>query len=64
VADLAADLAAWYGRAPFHDAARTFMAFTGLTRSEHSSGESVRRGHITHAGNVHLRTQLVESAWA
>ena len=44
--------------------AGTFMAFTGLTPSEHSSGESVRRGHITHAGNVHLRTQLVESAWA
>jgi transposase len=41
-----------------------FMAFTGLTPTEHSSGESVRRGHITHAGNVHLRTQLVESAWA
>ena len=41
-----------------------FMAFTGLTPSEHSSGERTRRGHITHAGNVHLRTQLVESAWA
>lgn len=44
--------------------AGTFMAFTGLTPSEHSSGERTRRGHITHAGNVHLRTQLVESAWA
>ncbi len=44
--------------------AGTFMAFTGLTPSEYSSGERVRRGHITHAGNVHLRTQLVESAWA
>ncbi len=44
--------------------AGTFMAFCGLTPSEHSSGESTRRGHITHAGNVHLRTQLVESAWA
>ena len=41
-----------------------FMAFTGLTPSEHSSGERTRRGHITHAGNVHLRTQLVEAAWA
>src|SRR5947209_3873334 len=28
-----------------------FMAFTGLTPSEHSSGERTRRGHITHAGN-------------
>jgi transposase len=44
--------------------AGTFMAFTGLTPSEHSSGEKTRRGHITHAGNVHLRSQLVESAWA
>jgi transposase len=44
--------------------AGVFMAFTGLTPSEHSSGERTRRGHITHAGNVHLRTQLVESAWA
>jgi transposase len=44
--------------------AGTFMAFTGLTPSEHSSGERSHRGHITHAGNVHLRTQLVESAWA
>ncbi len=44
--------------------AGSFMAFTGLTPSEHSSGERTRRGHITHAGSVHLRTQLVESAWA
>lgn len=45
-------------------AARTFMGFTGLVPSEYSSGESVHRGHITKAGNAHLRTQLVESAWA
>ena len=44
--------------------AASFMAFTGLTPSEHSSGERVRRGHITHAGSVHVRTQLVEPAWA
>jgi transposase len=44
--------------------AGSFMAFTGLTPSEYSSGEKTRRGHITHAGSVHLRTQLVESAWA
>jgi transposase len=41
-----------------------FMAFTGLTPSEHSSGDRQHRGGITHAGNTHLRTQLVESAWA
>jgi transposase len=45
-------------------AARTFMGFTGLVPSEYSSGESVRRGRVTRAGNAHLRTQLVESAWA
>ena len=44
--------------------ARTFMGFTGLVPSEYSSGQSVHRGHITRAGNVHLRTQLIESAWA
>jgi transposase len=41
-----------------------FMGFCGLVPSEHSSGGSTRRGHITKAGNTHLRTQLVESAWA
>jgi transposase len=44
--------------------AATFMGFCGLVPSEYSSGARNRRGHITHAGNVHLRTQLVESAWA
>jgi hypothetical protein len=44
--------------------ARTFMGFTGLVPSEYSSGESVHRGRITKAGNAHLRTQLIESAWA
>jgi transposase len=45
-------------------AARTFMGFTGLVPSEYSSGGRVQRGHITRAGNTHLRAQLVESAWA
>jgi transposase len=44
--------------------AGAFMGFCGLVPSEYSSGERIRRGHITHAGNLHLRTQLVESAWA
>jgi transposase len=44
--------------------ATAFMGFTGLVPSEYSSGESVRRGHITKAGNGYVRTQLVESAWA
>lgn len=41
-----------------------FMGFTGLVPSEHSSGDRQHRGGITHAGNTHLRTQLVESAWS
>jgi len=44
--------------------AATFMGFCGLVPSEHSSGQRTQRGGITHAGNTHLRTQLVESAWA
>jgi transposase len=44
--------------------AATFMGYTGLVPSEYSSGASVHRGHITKAGNAHLRTQLIESAWA
>ncbi|MFR6612383.1 MAG: transposase [Collinsella sp.] len=34
-----------------------------MTPSEHSSGESDRRGAITKAGNKHLRKALVEAAW-
>jgi transposase len=45
-------------------AAPVFMGFTGLVPSEYSSGQSVHRGRITKAGNAHLRTQLIESAWA
>jgi transposase len=44
--------------------AASFMAFTGLVPSEHSSGPSERRGSITKTGNAHLRWALVEAAWA
>ena len=40
------------------------MAYLGLVPSEHSSGESVRRGGITRTGNKHARTALIESAWS
>ncbi|WP_316242579.1 transposase [Collinsella aerofaciens] len=39
------------------------VAWVGLTPSEHSSGESDRRGAITKVGNKHLRKTLVEAAW-
>ncbi|GAC1611886.1 MAG: hypothetical protein NVS3B26_29210 [Mycobacteriales bacterium] len=42
--------------------ARSFIAYTGLIPSEHSTGNSHRRGAITKAGNKVIRTQLIESA--
>ena len=39
------------------------MAYLGLVPSEHSSGESIRRGGITKTGNSHARRVLVEGAW-
>ncbi len=44
--------------------AAAFMGFVGLVPSEDSSGRREHRGHLTKAGNAHLRAQLVESAWA
>lgn len=41
-----------------------FMSYLGLVPSEHSSGDSRRRGHITRAGNGFVRRVLVEAAWA
>ena len=40
------------------------MAYLGLTPSERSTGDSVKRGPITKAGNTRARRMLVESAWA
>jgi transposase len=40
------------------------MAHLGLVPSEHSSGESTKRGAITKTGNSHARRALVEAAWA
>src|SRR5262249_8099155 len=35
--------------------ARQLMAYLGLVPSEHSSGNSIRRGSITKTGNAHAR---------
>ena len=43
---------------------KELMAYLGLVPSEHSSGESIRRGGITKTGNSHARRICVESAWA
>lgn len=38
-------------------------SYLGLTPSQYSSGERIRMGHITHAGNDRVRTTLVECSW-
>ena len=50
----------------FHrfDNPRQLMAYLGLTPSEHSSGNSVRRGGITKAGSGLARRALIEGAWS
>lgn len=40
------------------------MNYLGLMPSEDSSGERVKRGPITKAGNSHVRRMLVEAAWS
>jgi len=45
------------------DSPRRLMAFLGLVPGERSTGEAVRRGGITKAGNGRVRYLLVESAW-
>ena len=59
----AADLVFEAGEFSRFKNARSFAAWIGLTPSEHPSGESVRKGGITKAGNKHLRKTLVEAAW-
>ena len=44
--------------------ARHFMSFLGVTPSESTSGDTRRLGAITKAGNVRLRSILMQSAWA
>ncbi len=43
---------------------REIAAFLGLAPSEHSTGDTVNKGSITHLGNKVLRSLLVEAAWA
>ena len=45
------------------DSPRRLMGYLGLVPSEHSSGNSVRRGSITKTGNAHARRPLTEAAW-
>lgn len=43
---------------------RQLMSYLGLVPSERSTGNNVRRGSITKAGNIRARRMLVESAWS
>jgi transposase len=43
---------------------RQLMAYLGLVPSEHSTGDKVKRGAITKAGNRRARQTVVECAWA
>lgn len=45
------------------DSPRQLMAYLGLVPSENSTGERVRRGGITKAGNGRARRVLIEDAW-
>lgn len=42
---------------------RQLFSYTGLTPCEYSSGENIRRGHISKQGNSRLRGILIEIAW-
>jgi transposase len=42
---------------------RQLMAYLGLVPCESSTGERVRRGRITKAGNARVRRVLIEGAW-
>lgn len=42
---------------------KRLFSYTGLTPSEHSSGDHVRQGHITRHGKPILRKILVQAAW-
>jgi len=60
---VAVTLVAEVGDLTRFDNPRQLMAYLGLVPSEHSSGESVRRGAITKAGNGEARRVMVEAAW-
>jgi len=46
------------------ESAPKLMGYLGLVPSEHSSGESRKRGGLTKTGNKHVRRVLIEAAWA
>lgn len=59
----AATVAAEIGDPRRFSSPRPLMAFLGTVPSEHSTGDSVRRGGITKTGNRRARKALIEAAW-
>lgn len=45
------------------DNERQLFSYSGMTPGEYSSGENVRRGHISRQGSARLRGMLTEVAW-
>lgn len=61
---IAATLVAEIGDMTRFSNPRQLMAWLGLVPSEHSSGNTVRRGRLTRTGNALARTMLVEASWS
>jgi transposase len=59
----AVTLAAEIGDPRRFDSPRKLMGYLGLVPSELSTGDSVRRGSLTKAGNRCARKALIEAAW-
>jgi transposase len=59
----AAAIVAEVGKFSRFDHPRELMGYSGAVPSEHSSGESTRRGAITKTGNAHIRRAIGEAAW-
>ncbi len=60
----AVTLASELGRISRFAHARQLMGYAGMVSREHSSGERIRRGSISKAGNAHLRRIVTEAAWS
>lgn len=61
---VAVGLAAEIGDMGRFDNPRRLMDWTGLVPSESSTGERIRKGAITKAGNCLVRKLLIEAAWS
>lgn len=59
----ATSVVAEVGRFSRFEHPRELMGYSGAVPSEHSSGESKRRGSITKTGNAHVRRIVGEAAW-